>query len=142
MKIKRILSIAAAVMTLAAVLSGCKETDNDRGLDKNSPIAITVWHYYNGVQQTSFDEMVKEFNNTVGMEKGIIVQATSKNSIDELASSVVAALNKEPGADNPPDFFACYADTAYTINAMGMIADISQYFTDEELAGYVDYYLN
>lgn len=141
MKIKRILSAAAAALTLAAVLSGCKESDNDRGLDKNAPVTITVWHYYNGVQQTSFDEMVKEFNNTVGAEKGIIVQATSKNSIDELAASVIAAINKEPGADEAPDIFACYADNAYTINKLGMVADISQYFTDEELAEYVDGYI-
>lgn len=142
MKIKRILSAAAAVLTLAVALSGCKQSDDDRGLDKNSPVTITVWHYYNGVQQTSFDEMVKEFNNTVGMEKGIIVQATSKNSIDELAASVTAALNKEPGADEAPDIFGCYADNAYIVDQMGMVADISQYFTEEELAEYVDGYIN
>lgn len=142
MNLKRIFSAAAAVLTLTAILSGCKKTDNDRGLDKKNPITITVWHYYNGVQQTSFDEMVKEFNNTVGMEKGIFVQATSKSSIDELAASVAAALNKEPGSDEAPDIFACYADNAYTINKMGMVADISEYFTDEELAEYVDDYIN
>ena len=141
MKIRRILSAAAALLTLAAALSGCKKSDDDRGLDKNAPVTITVWHYYNGVQQTSFDEMVKEFNNTVGLEKGIHVEATSKNSIDELAASVTAALNKEPGADEAPDIFACYADTAFTINKMGMVADISQYFTAEELSEYVDGYI-
>ena len=141
MKIRRILGAAAAALTLAAALSGCKKSDDDRGLDKNSPVTITVWHYYNGVQQTSFDEMVKEFNNTVGLEKGIHVEATSKNSIDELAASVTAALNKEPGADEAPDIFACYADNAFTINKMGMVADISQYFTAEELAEYVDGYI-
>lgn len=142
MKIRRILAAAASVLTLLSFLSGCKERDDDRGLDKNSPITITLWHYYNGIQQTSFDEMVKEFNNTVGMEKGINVQATSKNSIDELAASVMAAIGKEPGAEEAPDIFACYADNAFTINKMGMIADISRYFTDEELAEYVDEYIN
>ncbi len=144
MKIKRFLSSAVAVLSLTAVLSGCnsENKDNDRGLNKNSPVTITVWHYYNGVQQTSFDEMVKEFNNTVGMEKGIIVQASSKNSVDDLAKSVTAALNKEPGADKAPDIFGCYADNAYTVDKMGMVADLSQYFTAEELAEYVDGYIN
>jgi len=144
MKINRILSAAVAALSITAVLSGCKpaEKDNDRGLSKDSPVTITVWHYYNGVQQTSFDDMVKEFNNTVGMEKGIIVQASSKNSIDELANSVTAALKKEPGADEAPDIFGCYADNAYIVDKMGMVADISQYFTEEELAEYVDGYIN
>lgn len=144
MKAKRILSAAVAAVSIAAILSGCNssEKDNDRGLNKNSPTTITVWHYYNGVQQTSFDEMVKEFNNTVGMEKGIIVEAFSKNSIDELANSVTAALANEPGADEPPDIFGCYADNAYIVDKMGMVADISQYFTEEELSEYVDGYIN
>lgn len=144
MKTKRILSAAVAAVSIAAVLSGCSSTEkeDDRGLSKDSPITITVWHYYNGVQQTSFDEMVKEFNNTVGMEKGIIVQASSKNSIGELSSSVTAALKEEPGADEAPDIFLCYADNAYIVDKMGMVADISQYFTEEELAEYVDGYIN
>ncbi len=144
MKTKRILSAAAAAVSIAAVLSGCSsaEKEDDRGLSKDSPITITVWHYYNGVQQTSLDEMVNEFNNTVGMEKGIIVQAYSKNSIGELASSVTAALKGEPGADEAPDVFLCYADNAYSVDKMGMVADISQYFTEEELAEYVDGYIN
>ncbi len=144
MKTKRILSAAAAAVSIAAVLSGCSSAgkEDDRGLSKDSPITITVWHYYNGVQQTSLDEMVKEFNNTVGMEKGIIVKASSKNSIGELASSVTAALKGEPGADEAPDIFLCYADNAYSVDKMGMVADISQYFTEEELAEYVDGYIN
>ncbi len=144
MRINKILSAAMAAVSITAALSGCKpaEQNNDRGLDKNSPVTITVWHYYNGVQQTSFDDMVKEFNDTVGMEKGIIVEASSKNSINELASSVTAALKNEPGADEAPDIFGCYADNAYIVDKMGMVADISQYFTEEELAEYVDGYIN
>ncbi|MDE6596838.1 MAG: extracellular solute-binding protein, partial [Oscillospiraceae bacterium] len=142
MKIKRILCAALAAALLTA-FSGCdsNEKENDRGLNKNSPVTITIWHYYNGVQQTGFDDMVKEFNDTVGMEKGIIVQAFSKNSINELADSIMASLNKEPGADEAPNIFGCYADNAFTVDQMGMLADISQYFTEEELSEYVDGYI-
>lgn len=142
MKMKRIISAAIAAALLTA-FSGCgaDEKDTDRGLNKNSPVTITVWHYYNGVQQTGFDDMVREFNDTVGMEKGIIVQAFSKNSINELADSVTASLNKEPGSDEAPNIFGCYADNAFIIDQMGMLADISQYFTEEELSEYVDSYI-
>lgn len=143
MKFKRILSGILAAAAFAALFSGCKqsESDNDHGLNKDVPITITVWHYYNGVQQTGFDDMVKEFNDTVGVEKGIIVQAFSKNSVNELADSVTAALNGEVGAEEPPDIFGCYADNSYIVNQMGKIADISGYFTAEELAEYVDGYI-
>ena len=91
-------ALAAACVILSSVLSGCGDTGTknyDKLLDKDSPVAITIWHYYNGIQQTQFDDMVAEFNNTVGMEKGIIVEAFSKNSVNELADSVVASLNDE-----------------------------------------------
>lgn len=143
MKIKRILSGVLASAVIAAALSGCEkeEKENDHGLNPNVPVTVTVWHYYNGVQQNSFDAMVNEFNNTVGVEKGIIVEAFSKNSVDELAQSVTAALNGEARAEEPPDIFGCYADNSYIVNKMGKVADISGYFTADELAEYVDGYI-
>lgn len=143
MKIKRILNCALVSALMAAAFSGCdsSEKENDHGLNPNVPVTVTVWHYYNGVQQDSFDAMVTEFNDTVGLEKGIIVEAFSKNSVDELAQSVTAALSGDARADDPPDIFGCYADNSYTVNKMGKVADISGYFTAEELAEYVDGYI-
>ncbi len=143
MNFKRILSSVTAVALAVTAISGCNrsESENDHGLNKNVPVTISVWHYYNGVQQTGFDDMVTEFNNTIGLEKGIIVQAFSKNSVSELAESVISALNGDPGAEEPPDIFGCYADNSYIVNQMGKIADISGYFTEEELAEYVDGYI-
>ena len=42
------------------------------------PISITVWTYYNGTLLESFNTLVKTFNETVGKEKGIIVEAYSQ----------------------------------------------------------------
>ena len=143
MRIKRILSGVLAFSVIVSALSGCDESkkENNYGLNPNVPVTITIWHYYNGVQQTGFDNMVKEFNDTVGIKKGIIVQAFSKGGVSELAGSVTAALNDEFGAEKPPDIFGCYADNSYVVNQMGKLADISKYFTDEELAEYVDGYI-
>lgn len=137
-------ALAAACVILSSVLSGCGDTGTenyDKLLDKDSPVAITIWHYYNGIQQTQFDDMVAEFNNTVGMEKGIIVEAFSKNSVNELADSVVASLNNDAGADALPNIFGTYAETAYIADKKGALADISRFFTDEELGEYVDEYI-
>ena len=137
-------ALAAACVILSSVLSGCGDTGTknyDKLLDNDSPVAITIWHYYNGIQQTQFDDMVAEFNNTVGMEKGIIVEAFSKNSVNELADSVVASLNNDAGADALPNIFGTYAETAYIADKKGALADISRFFTDEELDEYVDEYI-
>ncbi len=135
----KIISFAAAVLLAASFMSGC--SGSDKLLDKNDPVTVTIWHYYNGVQQTQFDKLVKEFNDTVGMEKGIIVEAFSKNSISELSQSVLAAVNGDVGADPLPDIFASYSETAYIVDKAGMLSDISRYLTAEEIDEYIPEYI-
>lgn len=139
-KVISILALAAVLST--SMLSSCGfEKDYDSVLNKDDPTTITIWHYYNGVQLMSFDEAVEEFNNTVGLEKGIIVEAYSKNSVSELADSVVASVKKDSGADVPPDIFATYAETAYVVDQLDGLADMSKYFTEDELNEYIDEYI-
>lgn len=138
---KKIAAALAALGLSAGMLTGCGKQSYDRLLSKKNPISITVWHYYNGVQQTQFDEMVEEFNNSVGNEKGIVLESYSKNSVDELAKSVLASLNGEPGAEEAPDIFGTYAETAYQIDQMGRLADLSKYVSKEERAAYVESYM-
>lgn len=134
-----------AALLLASLLAGCgsgNTKDYSKLLDKDSPTEITIWHYYTGIQQTQFDEMVLEFNNTVGAEQGIVVEALSKNSVRELSDSVVAAVNGDAGAEELPDIFGTYAETAYIVDEKGKLADLSPYFTDEEVSEYVDAYID
>ncbi|MDD6268466.1 MAG: extracellular solute-binding protein [Oscillospiraceae bacterium] len=139
----RILALALSAMIASSVITGCSsEKNSDNLLDKDNPTTITIWHYYNGVQLINFDEAVNEFNNTIGMEKGIIVEAYSKNSISELADSVIASVKKDSGAEEAPDIFATYAETAYVLDHLDALADMRKYFTDEEISQYVDEYIN
>ena len=133
-------SIFAVVCVIVMLFSACAGGE-DHGLDPNEPVTITVWHYYNGVQQDSFDNMIVEFNETVGLEHGIVVEARSKGTISDLSDSVLASLRGDAGAEEAPDMFAAYAETAYTADRLGFVADLSQYFTDKELAEYVDGYI-
>ena len=136
-------ALAAAVSLVASMLSGCKAgSDTNYGLDPNNPAIITIWHYYNGVQQENFDNLVLEFNETVGHDQGIIVEARSKGSIDDLAADVIASLNENGGSEKAPDMFAAYAETAFTADQMGKVVDLSKYFTAEELDEYVSGYLD
>lgn len=142
MKKHRIAAVSAASALIFSAFTGCGTASPDKLLDPKNPVTLTIWHYYNGVQQTSFDEMITEFNNTMGLEKGIIAEGISKSSISELADSVTAAVNKEAGADDPPDIFAVYSETAFKLDKMGVLADMKTYLTDEELAEYVPEYIS
>lgn len=138
---RSIAAVMAAAVSLTAFTACGSSTNYDKLLKKDDPVVITIWHYYNGIQQSQFDEMISEFNNTVGAEKGIIAEAFSKNSVNELSTSILASVNNDVGADPVPDIFGTYAETAYIIDNKGMLADLSQYFTDDELSGYVDEYI-
>ncbi len=131
--VKIMCTCAAAVLGLA----GC----GSNPLDPKNPVSLTVWHYYNGSQQSAFDALVEEFNDTVGKEKGIYVQGYSQGSVSDLETAVRASINGEVGADPMPDLFSSYADTAYEIEQSGALADLSAYFDEEELGGYVDSYI-
>ena len=135
---KRICLILAAAVMLTA---GCGKKGRESLLDPDSPVSITVWHYYNGSQQAAFESLVDEFNTTVGKEEGIYVQSYSYGSVEELVTQVADSLDEKVGAGKVPDIFSTYGDTAYEINKKGQLADISAYFTEEELGEYVDSYI-
>lgn len=131
--------ICLAGMAAALVLmAGC---GSKSPLDPKNPVSLTVWHYYNGSQQTAFDTLVEEFNNTVGREKGIYVQSYSQGSVSDLETAVRDSINGKVGAQSMPDIFSSYADTAYEVEQQGALADLSAYLTEEELALYVDSYI-
>jgi len=86
--------LAAGALALS-LLSGCgaeKAAESKTvTLDPSNPVSLTVWHYYNGAQQSAFDELVSEFNATVGKEKGIYVEGYSQGSVSDLEKAVTAA---------------------------------------------------
>ena len=70
-----------AALCLAAALfltGGASGASGSAAFSPENPVTVTVWHYYNGPQQQAFADLVNEFNETVGREKGIAVQQSSQ----------------------------------------------------------------
>lgn len=107
-----------------------------------NPISISLWHYYNGENRESLEKAVTEFNETLGIENGVIVNAVAKgNTIDlekAVKNSALGLVDSEP----MPDIFSSYPDTAMEIDRMGLLCDLNKYFTEEEKAAFVDVYVN
>lgn len=132
----------AALLCACLILGGCSsQNPYEKELDPKNPITLTLWHYYNGIQKTALDNMIEEFNNTVGSEKGIVVEANNVGSILELTDKVKEAAAGKVGASEMPEIFTAYADTAYELNADGYVADLSQYLSADEISEYVDGYV-
>lgn len=132
----------AALLVICLLLGGCTQQNSyEKQLDPKNPITLTLWHYYNGIQKTALDNMIEEFNSTVGLEKGIVIEANNVGSILELTDKVKESAAGKVGALEMPEIFTAYADTAYELNAQGYVADLSQYLTNDEINDYVDGYI-
>ena len=92
----RLMAVVMAVILVAG--SGCSRGgEAEHQLDPKQPVMITVWNYYNGRTKSAFDDLVSRFNDTVGMEKGIIVESVSHGDVNQLAEETFNAASKRLG---------------------------------------------
>lgn len=142
---KRLIAAVMACMMITSLFVACKGSKKEEAktvkLDPDNPVTLKIWHYYNGTQQATFDKLLEKFNTTVGKEKGIYVEGYGHGSVADLEKSITSSVNEEVGAEDMPDIFSTYADTAYSIEKKGKLADLSAYFTKKELSKYVDSYI-
>lgn len=148
MKLKKSLSL---FIVLALLLSACssptvsdktRQAPEKEVLSSANPVKIVLWHYYVSENQQVIDNAIAEFNKTIGAEKGILVESIAKGSIAELetdvSNSAKGVINSEP----MPDIFSSYPDKAIEIDALGMVADLNNYFTGDEKAEYISDFLS
>lgn len=139
--IANVSKVIAAALCVTFLMGACTGQGVQGKLDPDDPVSIEIWHYYNGPQKLAFDDLVTNFNETVGQEQGIIVEAFGQGNVNELFQKVHDAVDKKVGAGDVPTMFAAYTDTLYDLDQRGMVADLSSYFTEEELDEYVDAYI-
>lgn len=138
---KKIISVLCVGGILAAAMTGCGNSTKNAKTASEHPISLTVWTYYNGDQLETFNSLVEKFNTTTGKEKGIQIESQSQGSVSDLEQNVMDAAQKKVGASEMPNIFSAYADTAYTLDQMGMVVDLGTYLTDEEKEKYISSYL-
>ncbi len=137
---KKYLSILI-ILALSLTSISCSTNPDASPLDPSKPVTVMVWHYYNGHIKDNFDNLVNEFNETVGVEKGIVVDAQSLGDVQKLADAVYDAANKTIGSQPIPDIFASYPDNAYRIHQVTPLVNLETYFTEDELKTYYPAFL-
>lgn len=136
---KRIALLLSALMICCLFLTGCGSSKH--GLDAKNPITLTMWHNFGGDMQTTMDQLIDEFNGTVGKEQGIIINVTAIASSAELQDTLNMIVNGDPGAPKMPDITTSYPKTAILFQNKGMLANLDQYFSKEDLSAYVPAFL-
>ena len=116
--------------------------DLDNVLNQKEPITINVWHYYSASQKDKFDSLVDNFNASEGAKYGVYVRSIRRaGNVNEISAFLADALAKKLGADEIPDIFSAYPDTAYEFNKQDLLLDLSEFFTEKEKDEYVKSFL-
>lgn len=129
----------AALLLSALILScftGCSGTPKEE-----TPTTITVWHVYGGQTDSPLNDLIEQFNQTVGKERQINVQVTSVSNTNTIHELVLAAANGEPGASELPDLFVSYPKTVMALPDDGILVDYRDYFSQEELSAFLPAFL-
>lgn len=136
------LVICLCSVVLLVACSPKDDMQSENPLNPERPISVTLWHYYSGHTKTMFDQLVTEFNTTVGIDLGIVVDAQSQGDTQQLETAVFNAANNHLGAEKLPDIFAAYPDNAYRVNQLAPLVNFEDYFTTEELSYFQQDFLN
>lgn len=117
-------------------LSGCKKSE----LDKNKPVTLTMWHVYGEQADSPMNRLIDEFNETAGMEKGIIINVTAMSNASKIGEKLLDAHNKIPGSAEMPDLFFAHKSNALELGT-DCLLDWNEYFSEKELSAYVPEFL-
>lgn len=131
--------LLAALFLLSAGCTG-KNTEAS-GLDPSNPVTLTLWHYYVSENKQALENAITQFNQTIGIEQGVIIDVVAKGSIAELEKDVTASAMGVINSNPMPDLFSSYPDKALEIDSYDMLCDLNEYFTEDEKNMYVANFL-
>ena len=125
MKPRFFAALLAALMIFS--LTGC----NRSLLDKDDPVTLTFWHVYGEQSGSPMDELVDEFNRTVGAEKGVRVTVTATSSASQIGAFLLQAQAGGSELPEMPDVFTCHIGDALALGAENLL-DWNDLFTEKE----------
>ncbi len=130
--------LGSCLLAIFLFLPGCQ---SHTVLDPQDPVVLTLWHNYGGPMKLTMDELIDEFNDTVGAEKGIILSVTSISGSATIHEKLTMAAAGDPGAPQLPDITTAYPRTAIILAENDLLADLGEHFSEAELSAYVPDFL-
>ena len=136
--IKAYRRMVAFILVSAMVLlmvSGCGKDKSDK------TITLNIWHVYGEQADSPLNDLIDEFNSTVGMQKGITVKPTKVSDTNTLHEAVLESEKGGPGTENLPDIFVAYPKTVLAMQDDTKLVDFNDYLSEEEKDAFIDDFL-
>ncbi len=132
MERRTFLKLAALVPGLA--LAGCGGSKTL--LSPKDPTMLSIWHVYGEQADSPMNRLLTEFNDTVGREKGILLNVTNMTNSAAIGGQLQDAKAGKPGALDLPDLFSAHPADASALGIENLV-DWNDWFTAEDMAAYV-----
>ena len=132
MERRTFLKLAALVPGLA--LAGCGGSKTL--LSPKDPTMLSIWHVYGEQADSPMNRLLTEFNDTVGREKGILLNVTNMTNSAAIGGQLQDAKAGKPGALDLPDLFSAHSADASALGIENLV-DWNDWFTAEDMAAYV-----
>ena len=121
------------------MFTGCNKTKTL--LDKNNPVTLSLWHVYGEQSNSPFNKLIEEFNHTVGLDKGIIINVTNVTDAVKVGDELIKSFNHMPDSLSIPDIFFCHKNNAKNIGIENLI-NFKDHFTQTELSDFLPDFLS
>ena len=115
---KKIFLCFLGLVILFSCMTGCSD---DSKLNPKKPVTLSMWHIYGEQTDSPLNQLVQEFNATVGKEKGIVIKVTNMMTTPDLKNQLLAAKEGAPGAPSMPDLFSSRPDTVLNLGAENLV---------------------
>ncbi len=127
-----------AVMTaISLALAGCSSSNDAT----DQPTTISIWHVYGAQTDSPLNDLIDEFNSTVGEEEGVRVEVTMVSNNNNIHEDILAAASDGPNAPALPDIFVAYPKTVLAMPDENVLIDFRDYLSEDELAAFVPEFL-
>ena len=107
------------------------------GCGSKEMVTVSLWHVYGEADDSPLNDLIDEFNETVGKEKNIRVEVTSVTNTNNIHDKVLAAAGGEEGAESLPDMFVSYPKTVLAMPDSSILVNYRDYFSNDELSKFV-----
>lgn len=104
-------------------------------------VTLTLWHNYGGQMKNTMDEMIQEFNETLGKKNHVYISVTSISGSTTLHEKLTMAANEVPGAPDLPDITTAYPKTALQLAKNDLLVNLDDYFSEQDLAKYISRFI-
>ena len=131
------LAASCAVLFGLSSMVACSNPNENQNEKENkdlltsieNPVEIEFWHAMSGPNEAAVNQLVEDFNATVGQEKGITVKPIYQGAYNDLKSKVTAAIK----AKTAPAISQAYPDWVAEYLQSGAVVELDNYIFHEEV---------